>query len=257
MKRIVLKVGTAVLTEQNRLCKERMLALVTLIAKLKEQYEVLLVTSGSVAAGYGVLKLDKKLIANRQALASIGQPILAMTYKKKFERFGINTAQVLLVDDDFDSIRRLKHAKEMMEVLIKQDVVPIINENDATAIRELTFGDNDKLSAEVTVNFGADMLVILSDISGYYDKDPKYNEDAVLKKVVSAIEPSELELPFEAGSEFATGGIVSKLRAANFLLENSLPMFFTSGMDLKDAYSFLLDNNHVGGTLFKKGDTDA
>jgi len=251
MKRIVIKVGTAVLTEQNRLAKERMMALVTLISELKSRYEVILVTSGAVAAGYGILKLDKKIIANRQALASIGQPILAITYKKKFERLGVHIAQVLLTEDDFNSHHRIKHAQDMMEVLIKKDIVPIVNENDATAIAELTFGDNDWLSAKVALYFDAKMLVILSDITGYYDKDPRTHSDAKLRGVVTKIQEDELEAKTEAGTEFATGGITTKLRAANFLLENGLPTFLSSGMDLKDVHSFLLEDEHKGGTLFK------
>jgi len=251
MKRIVIKVGTSVLTEQNRLAKVRMMALVTLISELQAKYEVILVTSGAVAAGYGVLKLDKKIVANRQALASIGQPILAMTYKKKFERLGVNSAQVLLVDDDFNSHHHIKHAQDMIEVLIKKGVVPIVNENDAISKAELTFGDNDWLSAKVALHFDAKMLVILSDIAGYYDKDPRYHEDALLKRVVTSIKKDELEVKSEPGSTFATGGITTKLIAANFLLGNGLSTFLSSGMDLKDVRSFLLDNEHKGGTLFK------
>ena len=251
MKRIVIKVGTAVLTEQNRLAKERMMALITLISELKANYEVILVTSGAVAAGYGILKLDKKIIANRQALAAMGQPILAMTYKKKFERVNLDSAQVLLTEDDFNSHHRLRHAQDMMEVLISKNVIPIINENDATAVAELTFGDNDWLSAQVAFNFSAKMLVILSDITGYYDKDPRTHSDAKLRSIVSKIEKDELEVKTEAGSSFATGGITTKLRAANFLLGKNLPTFLSSGMDLKDVRSFLLDDEHFGGTLFK------
>jgi len=250
-KRIVIKVGTAILAEQNRLAKERMMALVTFISELKAKYEVILVTSGAVAAGYGVLKLDKKIIANRQALAAMGQPILAMTYKKKFERVEIDTAQVLLTEDDFNSHHRLKHAQEMMEVLLSKNVVPIINENDATAVAELTFGDNDWLSAQVALHFNASMLVVLSDITGYFDKDPRTHNDAVLRSVVSKIEKDELETKTEAGSAFATGGITTKLRAANFLIKNNLPTFLSSGMDLKDVHSFLLEDEHKGGTLFE------
>jgi len=251
MKRIVIKVGTAVLTEQNRLAKERMMALITFISELKTKYEVILVTSGAVAAGYGVLKLDKKLIANRQALAAMGQPILAMTYKKKFERVDLDSAQVLLTEDDFNSHHRLRHAQDMMEVLISKNVVPIINENDATAVAELTFGDNDWLSAQATSHFSAEMLVILSDIKGYYDKDPRTHTDAKLISIVNKIKKDELEAKSEAGSLFGTGGIVTKLRAANFLLSKNIPTFLSSGMDLKDIRSFLLDDEHNGGTLFK------
>jgi glutamate 5-kinase len=253
LQRVVLKVGSAVLTQNNRVAKDRMLNLVTFIAQLKKAgYEVILVSSGAVAAGYTKLKLDKSFLPNKQALAAIGQPYLLGMYEKKFSKFGILTSQVLLSADDFDSRKRTAHAKNAIEVMLSQNVVPIVNENDVTATEELVFGDNDRLSAHVALYFDADMLVILSDIHGYYDKNPKIYEDAVLKKEVSFISKQELEVTVKTGSEFATGGIVTKLQAANFMLQNDKAMFLASGFDLSDAESFLIDKVHLGGTYFKR-----
>ncbi|WP_457594460.1 glutamate 5-kinase [Hydrogenimonas sp.] len=251
MKRLVVKVGSAVLTEQNRVARERMAALVELIAKVKQKgVDVILVSSGAVAAGYTICKLDKKVVANRQALASIGQPKLISMYQKKFERHEIVVSQILLTADDFDSRKRTWHAKCAVETLLKHGVVPIINENDVTATEELVFGDNDQLSAHVAHYFDADMLAILSDIDSYYDKDPNRYDDARPLKIVRQIPKEDLEAECTPNASFARGGIVTKLKAADFLLKRGGRMFLASGFDLKDAYAFLIEGRHEGGTLF-------
>ncbi len=255
MKRIVIKVGSAVLTEQNRVAKERMAALVELIAKVKEKgVEVILVSSGAVAAGYTLCRLDKKVVANRQALASIGQPKLIAMYQKKFARHDSIVSQILLTADDFDSRKRTYHAKCAVETLLGQGIVPIINENDVTATEELVFGDNDQLSAHVAYYFDAELLVILSDIDSYYDKDPNRYEDAKPLKRVSEIPKEDLEAECTPNASFATGGIVTKLKAADFLLKRGRRLFLASGFDLTDAYSFLIEERHRGGTLFTASD---
>ncbi len=251
MKRIVIKVGSAVLTEQNRIARERMLNLVDLIAKLREEYEVILVSSGAVAAGYTELKLDKSILANKQALASIGQPLLMHRYKKKFESHNVITSQVLVTASNFNTPEQAGRAKNTIETLLEHKVLPIINENDATSVDELVLGDNDQLSAFTAYYFEADLLVILSDIDAYYDKDPRKHKDAKVLKEVNSISQEELNAEVSANSSFATGGIVTKLKAADFLLKHNKQMFLSSGFDLSDVKSFLLDNVHRGGTLFK------
>lgn len=254
MKRLVIKVGTAVLTQDGQLAIERLSALVDLIAKLKndKNYEVILVSSGAVGAGFTSLQLDKTKIANRQALAAIGQPLLLKNYKKRFKEHGITCAQMLLIADDFDSRKRTKNAQNVMEILLENKILPIINENDVIANDELLFGDNDQLAAHVAYHFNADMLAILSDIDGYYNKNPREYDDAVMLKVVSSINEEELQMKHTANSEFATGGIVTKLKAADFLMKNNIPMYLSSGFDLTNAYDFLVDDNHKSGTIFKK-----
>ncbi len=251
MKRIVIKVGSAVLTEQNRIARERMLNLVNLIAKLREEYEVILVSSGAVAAGYTELKLDKSVLANKQALASIGQPLLMHRYKKKFELHDVITSQVLVTASNFNTPEQAGRAKNTIETLLAHKVLPIINENDATSVDELVLGDNDQLSAFTAYYFEADLLVILSDIDAYYDKDPRKHEDAKVLKEVHSISQEELDAEVSANNSFATGGIVTKLKAADFLLKRNKQMFLSSGFDLSDVKSFLVDNIHKGGTLFK------
>ena len=253
MKRLVIKVGTAVLTQGEELALQRMKNLVNLISTLKndKNLEVILVSSGAVGAGYTELKLDKTVLANKQTLAAIGQPKLMKTYQEMFEEFGITVAQMLFIADDFDSRKRSKNAKNVMEILLQNNVIPIINENDVIATEEL-IGDNDQLAAYITHYFKADMLVILTDIDGYYDKNPREFNDAKIQKIINEISQDELDKKPSANSKFATGGIVTKLKAADFLMQKEIPMYLTSGFDLTNAYDFLVDNNHKSGTIFKK-----
>lgn len=253
MKRLVIKVGSAVLTQDGKLALDRLNNLVQLIAKLKNEknYEVILVSSGAVAAGFTSLQLDKHEVANRQALAAIGQPLLMKNYKKRFREHGIFCAQMLLIADDFDSRKRTAYAKGAIEILLKERVLPIINENDVTATDELLFGDNDQLAAHVTYHFEADMLAILTDIDGYYDKNPHQYDDAVLLKEVNEISDEMINVQHSPNTEFATGGIATKLKAAKFLMDNDISMYLSSGFDLTNAYDYLVENNHKSGTIFK------
>ena len=252
-KRVVIKVGSHVLTENGAVARGRMMALVELIVKLKAvNNEVILVSSGAVAAGYTKLQLDRTTVSGKQALAAIGQPLLLGMYQEKFSRHHILCSQVLLVADDFDSRKRTAHAKAAIDKLLKNGVVPIVNENDVTATEELVFGDNDRLSAHVAHYFDADMLAILSDIDAYYDKDPHCNDDAQIRSVVHQVEESELCADHTPNNLFATGGIVTKLQSAAFMMEHDKEMFLASGFDLRDAESFLVHGVHRGGTLFRK-----
>ncbi|MGJ0341068.1 glutamate 5-kinase [Aliarcobacter cryaerophilus] len=253
MRRLVIKVGTAVLTQGEELALQRMKNLVNLISTLKndKNLEVILVSSGAVGAGYTELKLDKTVLANKQTLAAIGQPKLMKTYQEMFQEFGITVAQMLFIADDFDSRKRSKNAKNVMEILLQNNVIPIINENDVIATEEL-IGDNDQLAAYITHYFKADMLVILTDIDGYYDKNPREFSDAKIQKIINEISQDELDKKPSANSKFATGGIVTKLKAADFLMQKNIPMYLTSGFDLTNAYDFLVENNHKSGTIFKK-----
>ncbi len=251
MKRIVIKVGSHVLTENGAVAKERMRDLVELIALVMENgQEVILVSSGAVSAGYTVLPLDRRSVGNRQILAAIGQPLLLKMYQEKFALHNILCSQVLLSAGDLDSKKRTYLAQLAIDGLLSNGVVPIINENDVIATEELEFGDNDQLSAYVAYNFDADLLVILSDIDALYDKDPRVFSDAKVRREVSSITKEELNAPSTAHNEFATGGIVTKLKAGDFLLNHGKEMFLATGFDLDDVKSFLLDGIQKGGTHF-------
>lgn len=251
MSRIVIKVGSAVLTHKNEVAQERMLNLVYLIVKLRKKFEVVLVTSGAVAAGYSALKLDKSKQIGKKAIAAAGQPILMTSYKKKFDIFDIDTAQILLTEDDFDSRKRTKMFQDIIDAHLANDILPIINENDITSTPEQLFGDNDQLSASVAHAIKADLLVILSDIDGYYDKNPQEFEDAKIYKIMTELPEGVLKDDSTPNNPFATGGIVTKLKAADFMMKHGRKMFLTNGFDLTAAESFLLDNKHTLGTLFE------
>ncbi|RLA65155.1 MAG: glutamate 5-kinase [Epsilonproteobacteria bacterium] len=252
MKRIVIKVGSHVLTENGGVAKVRMLALVELVAMLKDaSYEVILVSSGAVAAGFSLLSLDRSYVANKQALAAIGQPLLLKMYQEKFAKFDLLCSQVLLYAEVFESQKHINHAKNAIDTLLKNNVVPIVNENDTVSVEELVFGDNDRLSAHVTQYFNAQLLVILSDIDAFYDKDPNKHKDAKRRAVVGKILEKELNAVHSPNNEFATGGIVTKLQAADFLMKHNREMFLASGFNLSSVKSFLLEDTHEGGTLFK------
>ena len=251
MRRVVVKVGSAVLTQDNKIALDRMKALVHFLVKLQKSNEVILVSSGAVSAGYTRLQLDRDLIENKQALASIGQSIIMNKYARKFSEYDILCSQILVTSANLHRVDDTQRIKNTIEVLLKNNVIPIVNENDATSTEELVVGDNDQLSAYIAKDINADILIILSDIDAYYDKDPRANNDAKVLKTVSKIHADELKKVATPNNVFATGGIVTKLKAAQYLCDNGIDMFLASGFDLCDVNSFMIDGIHKGGTFFK------
>ena len=250
MKRITLKVGSSVLTENNAIAKERMLNLVSLISKLKKRYEVVLVSSGAVAAGYTTLRLDRKKNISKKVLAAVGQPILMSGYKLLFDIYDIDISQILTTEEDFDSNTHITIFKQIINSQLENNILPIVNENDITTISEQLFGDNDQLAAHVAHHTNSDLLVILSDIEGYYDKNPAKFDDAQIIRHLSVISNGALNESHTPSNEFATGGIVTKLKAASYLLDKGRKMFLCSGFNLATAEEFLLHSKHSKGTLF-------
>ena len=174
------------------------------------------------------------------------------SYKNKFDIFGIITAQILLTEDDFDSRIHTEIFQKIIETTLKNGILPIVNENDISTTPEQLFGDNDQLSAHVTHYTNADLLIILSDIDGLYDVNPRNNLNAKIRKIVHEIHIEELNQEHSPNSEFATGGIVTKLKAADYILQNNKEMFLCSGYDLTTARKFLIEGVHEKGTLFTK-----
>ncbi len=250
IKRIVFKVGTATLYENGELSK-RVDEIVKLLSELNKEYEIILVSSGAVGAGYTKCPLDKTLLPNKQALAAIGQPLLMREYKSRFNKYCVTVAQVLLTAADLDSRKRTNYAKKMIDVLLQNRVIPIVNENDSVSVEEILFGDNDQLSAYVTYYFGGDLLIMLSDIDAFYTDNPKTNKNAKPIKIVNEIKDEWLEQKCDPTDKFATGGIVTKLKAAKFLLDRNLSMFLTNGNNLKTVRE-ILKGNQTSGTLFSK-----
>ena len=239
------------LSEYGALCDERMDALCGLIAELMGVYDVILVSSAAISAGQSKIDLKRDSVVHKQILAAVGQPHLMATYEKKMSVYGKKTAQLLLNAADFDSKHRSTHAKNLVFGLLELGILPIINENDATATAEIVYGDNDRLSADAALCFDAYMLVMLSDIDGYYDSNPSQNKNAKIRPVVNTLSEAEIASAGGAGSEHGTGGIATKLMAASMLLAQGKKMFLASGFDLSAVRSFLLDGKQNGGTIFE------
>lgn len=251
-QKLVIKIGTSILSNGDILEIKRIEKICNFVLELKSKFDIILVSSGAVASGYTRINLDKSKLSNKRALSSIGQPLLMNAYNSIFSKYNIITSQLLFISTIFDSKEKIECTKETIDTLLENGILPILNENDVIAQNDLTFGDNDQLSAYVTHYFDSNILVILSDVCGYYDKDPLKNKDAKLIKYINKINQDRILSDKVAGSKFATGGIVTKLMAANFLLDKNKEMFLCSGFDLQPTLDFLLYDNHYLGTLFSK-----
>jgi glutamate 5-kinase len=213
--RIVIKVGSAIITNNYDIDKDKINEIAQDVSYLhKQNKEVLIVSSGAVACGMKVLNIKKKpdSIPIKQALASIGQPYLMSIYEKAFAQFSTNISQVLISIEDILSRKRFLNAKNTFEALFGLKVVPIVNENDSVAIKELMFGDNDSLSSHILNLVEGNLLIILTDVDGVYNKDPKLHKDSALIEIVTQEETWIKNL--KGKSKLGEGGIVSKVKAA-------------------------------------------
>lgn len=255
MKRVVVKVGTGILTSRNfRLNKAWIKNLVAQIAALiNKNIEVILVTSGAIGAGMGLLSLDlrPKLLPQQQAAAAIGQSQLMKIYGTLFKHHGILTAQILLTSEDLSNRKRYLNAKNTLFTLLTYHAVPIINENDTVSVDEIKFGDNDRLSALVANLMQADLLIILSDVDGLYAAAPKRKQSQTKKSVISIVEKvvAETERMASAGiSKLGTGGMLSKIEAAKICSAAGLSCIVANGKT-PNILRRILDGENIG-TLF-------
>ena len=218
IKRVVIKIGSSSLTlKDGGLDLSNMEKFSFEISGLvKQQIEVIVVTSGAIAAGLKYLKISSrpKDIAALQAAASVGQVELMRTYSDLFARYDLKIGQILLTREDTARRMQYLNIKNTIEDLLKLKVIPIINENDSSAVEEIKFGDNDRLAALVASLTEADLLIILSDIEGLYDKDPQEDKDAKLISFVERITPVIEKLAGGIGSMYGSGGMISKIKAA-------------------------------------------
>jgi glutamate 5-kinase len=222
-KKVVIKIGSSSLTHQSGLLDLwKMESLVKQIANLYNSgKDIVIVSSGAIAAGMGKMKfIDKpKTIPEKQAAAAVGQGTLMYMYEKLFSEYGITVAQVLLTKEDMYQEVRREHSINAFSALIKHRIIPIVNENDVVAIDEIKVGDNDTLSAEVCKMIGFENLTILSDIEGVYNKDPrKYKNAYMIDEIKSIAELDEIEAG-DAGSNVGTGGMQTKLKAAQIIAQ--------------------------------------
>jgi len=217
VKRVVIKIGSGVISDVAGLEDARVGAISTDICHLLDRgLEVIVVSSGAVAAGKGQLGITGRpqTIPQKQAAAAIGQTRIIREYQETFQALNYNVAQVLLTRDDLSNRRRYLNARNTVMTLLEYGVTPIVNENDTVVVEEIRFGDNDNLSALVTNLVEADMLIILSDVDGLYDQDPAENPQAQLIPVVERVTPEIEAMGGESKSSLGTGGMSTKLKAA-------------------------------------------
>lgn len=217
VKRVVIKVGSGVLTESDGLNETIIASLCSDVTELRQRgYEVIIVSSGAVAAGKGELGISGRpqSIPLKQAAAAIGQSLLMRAYKDAFKVYGHKVAQVLLTRDDLANRRRYLNARNTLMTLLEFGIIPIINENDTVVVDEIRFGDNDNLSALVTNLAEANLLVILSDVDGLYDRDPRKDPGAQLIPEVNSITDAIEAMAGDSGSQVGTGGMFTKIKAA-------------------------------------------
>ena len=254
-KRVVVKVGTSTLTHRTgRLNIRRVENLVKTLADLQNAgHEIVLVSSGAIALGMGKLGMTKRPsdTPGKQACAAVGQCELMYMYDKFFADYSIVVAQVLLTKYVLLEDRR-QHVVNSMERLLSQGVIPIVNENDTVAIDELELevGENDSLAANVATIANADLLVIMSDIDGLYDKDPHVHEDARLIPEVGRITDDIRDLAGGAGSALGTGGMATKIKAVEIAHAADIDVVLMNGKNPRKLYD-LFEDKPVG-TIFAK-----
>lgn len=248
-RRVVVKVGTSTLTHETGLVNiRRVECLVKVLADIKNSgKEVILVSSGAIAVGMGKLGMMERPSGTpaKQALAAIGQCELMYMYDKLFSEYNHNVAQVLLTRDVIESQARKENCINAFERLLEMNTIPVVNENDTVSVEEIEFGDNDTLSALVAVLTGADALVIMSDIDGLYDADPRENPNARLIPRVEQLDDSIAEKAGGAGSSRGTGGMLTKIHAAQLACTAGVDMAIINGKNPARLYD-LFDGKEVG-----------
>ena len=258
--RIVVKVGTSTLAHPTgRLNIQRMEKLCKVLSDLKNMgHEIILVSSGAIAMGFGKLNLSErpKDVPTKQASAAVGQCELMYIYDKLFTEYNHTVAQLLITAPDIEEggVRK-QNFHNTLARLLELGALPVINENDTISTEEFGIGDNDTLSAIVAVTIQADLLILLSDIDGLFDGDPRKNPDAKLIDTVEKIDEHIISLGGGSGSNLGTGGMATKVRAASMVNADGIPCCVMSGANPENLYR-LFDGEQLGtvfGTKSSKG----
>ena len=248
VKRVVVKVGSNVLTEDHGLNLRAIRSISRQICRLIDDgIEIILVSSGAMASGIRKVGLDKRPdeIPKRQAIAAVGQAGLIMAYEKAFARYHKKVAQILLTGDDLNNRKRYLNARNTLRMLLSWQVVPIINENDTVMTEEIQFGDNDNLAAMITLLMDADILVNLTDIDGLYTKDPRTSPDADFIPLVSTFTEDIKKIAGDIPGALGTGGMLSKINAAKKVTAAGIPMIIANG-GKPDVLKKLFSGKDVG-----------
>ena len=257
MKRIVVKVGTSTLTHENGEPNLRSIDMLarTLSELQNMDYDVVLVSSGAIAVGQCKMKLEKRPeeLRLKQATAAVGQCELMHLYDKFFGEYGKIVGQILLTGEDIENTHTKENIINTLEALLEQKIIPIVNENDTVSYEEIEnphkiFGDNDTLSAIVAVLCEADILVLLSDIDGLYEDNPAKNPDARLIREVRVLDEEIRDLASGAGSNRGTGGMITKLNAAEIAMNKGINMVISNGKYPEKLYDIV--EGKAVGTLF-------
>lgn len=252
IKRVVVKVGSSTLTHPTGLLNlEKIDSIARQLADLQNMgYEVIMVTSGAIGAGVGRLSMTErpKNMPEKQAAAAVGQSVLLHMYQQVFSEYGKITGQILLTRSDLSDRRRFINARNTFKALISLGVIPIVNENDAVVVDEIRVGDNDTLSAHVSSLIEADLLIILSDIDGLYDGDPRKKTDAKLIFEVSKIDDELRGLAGGAGSKHGTGGMATKIKAAEIATAAGCSMVIANG-EIEGIIKRVVTGEEIG-TIF-------
>lgn len=257
MKKIIIKIGTSTLTQGTKtLSRRMMLEIARQVFTIYEKgVEVVIVTSGAIAAGREVLKhpqLDRSLPA-KQMLAAVGQVQLMHIWTEIFGLFEVPVGQVLLTRSDFSNRNRFLNMRDTLTYLLHNRVIPIINENDTVATEEVKVGDNDNLSAHVANLIGADVLILLTDQQGLFNKDPRHNQDAQLIPYVEEITEEIFALAGGATSGLGTGGMVTKIEAAQRATQGGTPTIIAAS-SIQNVIIDLFEGKKIG-TYFKAATT--
>lgn len=250
MKRLVLKIGSSsLINEKGQIDKSKIEGLVNEISLLHSNgISVILVTSGAIAVGKNILGIKPQSISEKQACAAVGQANLMHEYDSIFNKYNLKCAQILLNHDDFDVRKRVLNLENTINALIDLDVIPVINENDALAVEEIKVGDNDTLSALIAGMVEAKLLVLISDIDGLFDKNPKLYDDAKLVKEVNVIDKTIINMATDATSNVGTGGMITKIKAAKIATTSGVDMLIMNNTKLTKLHNVF---EEYDGTLFK------
>ncbi len=250
--RVVVKIGSNLLASKaSGINLSRVDAIAEALCYLQRKGKsVVLVSSGAQAAGVAALRLKEKpkAMAEKQAVAAVGQPLLMEAYEKAFRKQGKHIAQILLTNEDLSSKERFFNAKNTFGALLNKGIIPVVNENDTVAVEEIKVGDNDNLSAMVANLIEADLLILLSDIDGLYTDDPSKNRSAKLVPLVEKIDAGVERFAKKSGSELSTGGMFTKLQAAKKCVSSGIIMVICNGEEpgiLKEIFE-----GTFKGTLF-------
>ncbi|MEN8139168.1 MAG: glutamate 5-kinase [Bacteroidota bacterium] len=238
-KKLVIKIGSSTLTQEtDKISRGKIEDIARQIESLREEYDIVLVSSGAVAAANQIINKNRwaKDVKSKQAKSAIGQPILLQMYNEVFSDYELRPAQCLLTYNDFERETSRENMSNTINELLRHGYIPVVNENDTISVKEIVVGDNDKLSAYVASLISADILILVSDINGIYTKNPHIHNDAVLIPEVSDLKEVEQFIE-ERESKLGTGGMTTKLEAAQICFDNNVGMYIVNG----GANNFILD----------------